>query len=423
MAFQAPPSVILCLLSVISGVLIMFIVVLLRLWQPKVARTASFLLSFWIGLSDALYRGTVIVSKQYEYVEQHLSDALVRYLFWSEYFYPVWFVLLTVMIAVDLQLTFIHHRRSQNRGFQRYYLPIATLAAFCITMPALFVPDIYWNTEFHGYTWTFGSSTRDSMFVMLGFNVWVALGVIYCAVIVVIIAYRLVQEVRSWGASVIDATTLAPRRSQFTVELHRSVARILLYPLVPIITQTLNVVVDWIPFYSDAANTVRRVGTILVSTQGILNLVVFLLNPALHRAISNIRDRNSTTIREPVLPLSTISDDKNAATPTLAKSVSGSVKGVHHEGPNRSTLFVPPGHQGSLGQDHHSVVSVAGRTSHSSLAETVHDSTLTCPYEVLTHASLPAMATMALESHSSMPTNLTLSTTLLGSRYLSKGSL
>ncbi|KAJ1981389.1 hypothetical protein H4R34_002097 [Dimargaris verticillata] len=423
MVFQAPPSVILSLLSVVSGVLIMFIVILLRLWQPKVARTASFLLSFWIGLSDALYRGTVIVSKQYEYVEQHLSDGLVRYLFWSEYFYPVWFVMLTVMIAVDLQLTFIHHRRSQNRSFQRYYLPIATLAAFCITIPALFVPDIYWNTEFHGYTWTFGTNTRDSIFVMLGFNIWVALGVVYCAVIVVIIAYRLVQEVRSWGASVLDTTTMSPRRSQFTVELHRSVARILLYPLVPIITQSLNVVVDWIPFYSDAASTVRRVGTILVSTQGILNLVVFLLNPALHRAISNIRDRNSTTFREPVLPLSTISNDKNAVTPTLTKSLPDSNNSVHHQGPDRTTLFVAPGEQWPLGQDHHSVASVSRKPSHSSLAETVHDSTLTCPYEALTHASLPAMATMALESHSSMPTNLTLSNTLLGSRYLSKGSL
>ncbi|KAJ1968507.1 hypothetical protein IWQ62_001206 [Dispira parvispora] len=65
----------------------------------------------------------------------------------------------------------------------------------------------------------------------------------------------------------------------------------MLYPLVPIITQSLNVVVDWLPFDSPISERVRQVGSILASTQGILNLIVFLLNPALHRAFSNLRDQ------------------------------------------------------------------------------------------------------------------------------------
>ncbi|KAJ1654565.1 hypothetical protein IWQ61_005527 [Dispira simplex] len=286
MGFQSSPSIMLSIMSVIAGTLVMLIVVVLRLRQPNVARTASFILSFWIGLSDALYRGTLVVSKQYEFVESHLSEALVRYLFWSEYFYPVWFMFLTVMVGLDLQLTFVHHLINPKK-FQPYYFPAATIFAFMITLPALLVPTIYWNRQIHGFSWTFGSALRDNLFIILGFNIWMGMGVLYCAIIVSIVAHRLISDMRHWSIN----KSLLIKPSTFSVELHRSVARIMLYPLVPIITQSLNVVVDWLPFDSPVAERVRQVGSILASTQGILNLTVFLLNPALHRAFSNLRDQ------------------------------------------------------------------------------------------------------------------------------------
>ncbi|KAJ1949454.1 hypothetical protein IWQ62_006730, partial [Dispira parvispora] len=219
MGFQSSPSIVLSIMSVISGTLVMLIVIVLRLGQPNVARTASFTLSFWIGLSDALYRGTLVVSKQYEFVESHLSESLVRYLFWSEYFYPVWFMLLTVMVGLDLQLTFIHQLINPKK-FQPYYFPAATILAFMITLPALLVPTIYWNRQIHGFSWTFGSAMRDNLFIILGFNIWMGMGVLYCAIIVSIVAHRLISDMRHWSIN----KSLLIKPSTFSVELHRSVA-------------------------------------------------------------------------------------------------------------------------------------------------------------------------------------------------------
>ncbi|KAL1916128.1 uncharacterized protein VTP21DRAFT_6132 [Calcarisporiella thermophila] len=97
----------------------MILVVLLRYTQPQATRSISFKLSFWIGLSDALYRSFYIIYVASDFLDEVIPNNLWlgRIIFWSFHFFPIWFSLLTVSIAFDLQLSAFHNKLTVQRSF------------------------------------------------------------------------------------------------------------------------------------------------------------------------------------------------------------------------------------------------------------------------------------------------------------------
>ncbi|KAJ2401476.1 hypothetical protein GGI23_001372 [Coemansia sp. RSA 2559] len=75
-----------------------------------------------------------------------------------------------------------------------------------------------------------------------------------------------------------------------------ALVRLLLYPLIPIFSFTLMVIVRWVWFRSNMPSrweVLNVVSGFLRALEGFLCLIVFLLNPALNRSFREIRKRNT----------------------------------------------------------------------------------------------------------------------------------
>ncbi|KAJ1720933.1 hypothetical protein LPJ53_004483 [Coemansia erecta] len=105
-------------------------------------------------------------------------------------------------------------------------------------------------------------------------------------------------------ASLPPQFTLRSNRSTFTSSSSNSqfriptlaLARLILYPLIPILSFTLMCVVRWVWFRSTMPSrweVLNVVSGILRALEGFLCLIVFLLNPALNRSFREIRKRNT----------------------------------------------------------------------------------------------------------------------------------
>ncbi|KAL1918631.1 uncharacterized protein VTP21DRAFT_2653 [Calcarisporiella thermophila] len=276
------------IVSIVSGGVIMATVVWLRLTQPDVVNTISFKLSFWIGLADFLYRGFFLLRTNFGLMDKVLptNHILCRFLFWTIIFFPLWFAFLTTAISFDLHLSFLH-RRGDMLKFQRWYFPISTALSVIIPFPALVIGDVYWDTKQHRFytNWGMGS---EFLFNILANNLWMCLAIAYSIAIIITVMVRVLRDLIDLKK---NRHIIRPEARFQERRLIFHVLRISLYPLVLIICQPASSVLGWL----QATNSVDfaiysqtfKVVAITTGIQGILNLIVFLLNPAVASALGN----------------------------------------------------------------------------------------------------------------------------------------
>ncbi|KAL1917973.1 uncharacterized protein VTP21DRAFT_3239 [Calcarisporiella thermophila] len=276
-------------LSAFSGLLMMGMVGYFQRLLPEVINSISFRISFWIGLVDMLWRIEYILVHSDEVMDPFSGKQhwFVRMLGFSGQFLKVWSALLSFCIALDLQLSFIH-RRTKLEKIQRCYVPVAFMIAFLANIEWLVYPDVSYRKEWE--TIVPGWSRRDGILNMaLGVSVWVAAAILYSMFVVVLVLVRVLSETRrlQTARDVTEALRIKERA------LINSVLRIVLYPLVLIVTQPTGLVADWLyTVTSESRSPILRelvkVDAVLVGLIGVLNLIVFLLNPALHRALAHV---------------------------------------------------------------------------------------------------------------------------------------
>ncbi|KAL1915989.1 uncharacterized protein VTP21DRAFT_5993 [Calcarisporiella thermophila] len=282
----SPGDLTINILSAICGFLMMVIVVWLRRTQPDVANTISFKLSFWIGLVDMLWRTEFIISKSDELLNPIAGrDHWVAHLFlWVISFLRLWAVLPTICIAIDLQLSFIHHRKDMKR-IQRWYIPGMFIFTFLVTLIYLTRNKVmYDNVKFQ-----FISNASPLNLILtkaLCMTLWMSLSVLYSIVVVIMVLIRALQATRNLKRTLNISEEVRAEEMQ----LINSVLRIMLYPVVHIITLPSGIVLEWVTLTTTDPNfhilsKAREVDNILQGSIGILNFLVFLLNPALHRAL------------------------------------------------------------------------------------------------------------------------------------------
>ncbi|KAL1923438.1 uncharacterized protein VTP21DRAFT_8418 [Calcarisporiella thermophila] len=274
------------ILSIISGCLMVVFVTWLRFSQPDVANTVSFKLSFWIGLADAIYRGFFLLRQYHDLMDRVLpsNKALCRFFFWTMISIPLWFAFLTTAIAFDLHLTFIL-RRTGLKKIQQLYFPVASILALIITLPVLIMGNVSWSPEQHHFN-TDWSPLTLILTTILENNLWMCISIVYSTIIVILIllrALRYLREVKNSCLHIDSGNRHSERRLVF------SVLRILLYPLVLVLCQSVSSFQAWIATLNKFSHPIYRqlfrVGAITTGLQGVLNLLVFFINPAFVEAM------------------------------------------------------------------------------------------------------------------------------------------
>ncbi|KAL1920703.1 uncharacterized protein VTP21DRAFT_1080 [Calcarisporiella thermophila] len=275
------------LVSIVFAVMMMGIVVWLRIMRPKVSNNISFTLSFWIGLADALYRAFYLLFMAHDFNDSVLpsNNWLCRILLWSFFFFPIWFSLLTVSIAFDLQLSFIHEKLI-IRQYQGWYLPISTIVAFAVTTPQLFYRKAWWNIEYKYISTDWPYETELALNIVQSSIILAS--ILYSIIIIIISLHKVFETIRKMEK---DRVKKFENR-KIELQVIVSVIRVLGYPLVLIIclpaTSILALLYATHSRFTPVGDATLVAQNITAGMQGILNFIVFLFNPSLTQSLSNV---------------------------------------------------------------------------------------------------------------------------------------
>ncbi|KAL1916125.1 uncharacterized protein VTP21DRAFT_6129 [Calcarisporiella thermophila] len=281
--------------SIVCALVMMGMVLYLRCKQPDVANTIALKLTLWIGLVDILSRIVFLIR-----VNPSVLNSIVSSMPWAphllvymKYFSTMWFVFLNAAIAFDLHLSFLC-RRNNIKFIQRLYCPLTMLASLLLSSPFVVITNIQWNVETQTITVSIDPIIALSLEILC-FDLWVLSSILYSVAIMlavaihVFISLHFIQEnIESMPVDMQD------RGRQYT----HSVLWILLYPMVLMVCCPADILLSW-AFLLRLKTTpytlmVLQAEAITTGLQGILNLLVFLLNPAVGRSLSPYRIFNTS---------------------------------------------------------------------------------------------------------------------------------
>ncbi|KAL1916126.1 uncharacterized protein VTP21DRAFT_6130 [Calcarisporiella thermophila] len=276
--------------SIACALVMMVIALFLRCKQPTIANTISLKLSLWIGLADVLSRVNFLIRVNpaaMNFIVSQVSWA-PRLFSYTSHFFPMWFAFLSAAIALDLHLTVLC-RRNNIGPMQRLYCPVATLAGLIINLPFAFVGNIYWDAEIHSI---FNSVELAPALAVeiLCFDVWMMSTILYSFAVILTVVFHALKSLSAIRKNLGSMSAETQKRER---QFIYSLLRILLYPLVLVVCCPVLNFLGWVFFlHQEITHTLLVLMHAEAITSGLqvaLNLLVFLLNPAVVRAISRYK--------------------------------------------------------------------------------------------------------------------------------------
>ncbi|KAJ1862116.1 hypothetical protein LPJ78_004920 [Coemansia sp. RSA 989] len=334
------------ILSMASSILVILACTWVRLCHKKYFKRISLRISGFIAMGDLLSATAELLMMNTGLMLKQSASGL-RFILWLSMFSSLLFVFLTLSISLQLHLSTLTKRVRVGvyMKMEKWYVPISfVLAAGLPAVAVSMMQDIFWVPWMHSFSWPVSAGKRRLVLWSCHF-VWVALAILYTATISLLLAIVLR---RMWRDSVqVIAEPRAPEKwdwARLTMSvrpsedsssstLHsplgrpslsakagrgfmmtlmsndaltgravavrsyvdrrrflRSVQRLVLYPLIPVITQLGIVACN---MTEEPSKALYIYGTAMSATCGIFNLVVFALNPALPDIISDQMIRDS----------------------------------------------------------------------------------------------------------------------------------
>ncbi|KAJ2516030.1 hypothetical protein H4217_004834 [Coemansia sp. RSA 1939] len=191
------------IVSAVSGFVISASCMFLRKWHPPIAYTAAFHISFWIGIQALITHTGSAISVRLPDASQDMQNnkPLIRFLIWAQFAMPLWFVFLNVAIATDLMFSQLFRLNiTRLQAMHRWYLPVATLMAFTLALPLLIYHSEY-QPSANVFSVQFPSALSVTLYYILAFDVWIAIGIVYCFVVVSLVVSIIVIKLRKKRAA------------------------------------------------------------------------------------------------------------------------------------------------------------------------------------------------------------------------------
>ncbi|KAJ2305099.1 hypothetical protein H4R23_006378 [Coemansia sp. Cherry 401B] len=334
-------------LSLISSLVVVLSVGWIRWRHRKYLERLSLRVSGYVAIADALGAVCELLMMNTELMLRQSSDGL-RFVLWLSIFSSLVFVILTVGVAVQLHLSALTRVRvGVYMRLERWYAGLALglaagLAAVCVAP----MRGLYWVPWMHAFSWPTDAWKRRLVLWSCHY-VWVAVAIVYAGGVAGVLAlvirrmYRDSAEVISeprapekwdwarltgsqraseetlgsvgsggstakpWaggrgyvmtlvGSDAATGRAVAVRSYVDRQRFCRSVQRLALYPLVPLVTQLGVVACNMTETPSKA---LYIYGTAMSAATGLFNLIVFLCNPALPDIVAErvARRTNSLT--------------------------------------------------------------------------------------------------------------------------------
>ncbi|KAJ1655489.1 hypothetical protein IWQ61_004779 [Dispira simplex] len=254
------------------------IVLVFWVWKkyPSSKESPSFCLTLWIAVADIPLRIVDLFS-----IDILLPDgfprnqAFARFFLWLNVFGALWFVYLTGMISLDLQLVFFHRLPRQAR-IRRWYPLVGFIIAFLASIPLLCIPKV--GIAEAGQIVLGGASLSTIRGIVMWGAIAMQIGIVYSLAVVTSVFVKILSA-RSKLRQLSD--------KGFSKDMGRSLIRnvylIIAYPVVLFIIYIPYSVDSWFVDLLEGPLAIRWhwVATLLFSSQGIFSFLIMLFHPVM----------------------------------------------------------------------------------------------------------------------------------------------
>ncbi|KAI9284140.1 hypothetical protein BC943DRAFT_381408 [Umbelopsis sp. AD052] len=280
-------------ISIAVGFIVIISVVLIRLYRPALGRTITVRLSGWIALADILVCSIQIIYIHGNELFTNVSPLALGFVLTSLQTSSLFFVYLTVCIAINLHLTILTSKyRNVADKIDPWMVPVSFIWANVTTIPFHIWFQAEWNPQIGGFVKT--PAWAAPYYMWASQYVWQLLGELYCACVIVMVLVKLYnmrkyQEKQS-SAQNRNQIESADQHGRSSKRITFVMLRIVWYPVIPIITQTWLIVMNSIPPPHNI--TWININNIMSALQGVLNGIVFCLNPATYALWQEWRNKS-----------------------------------------------------------------------------------------------------------------------------------
>ncbi|KAL1916386.1 uncharacterized protein VTP21DRAFT_5577 [Calcarisporiella thermophila] len=279
-------NVYLNIFSIIGGLIVVLITFFLWIYDFRLVNRVSLRLNFAISAIDII-KAALIYS--YTFADNS-SGWWCGFSVWFITWLTILYLLLNVAIAFNLQWIILLQRplhRWMERGL--YFLG-SLLLSLAITLPPYLTGNFGFDRA-QGTCWYVDSWTPTSkLWQWFTFLVPSLFSILYCTVVVAFVVLKIWRDNRELNKHIQASDDILPFQHRTRLAVNRVLARIVLYPLIPLVTQSLLVASEIYIHATGQFNQVLSVfGNAGTDLPGVFNCIAFLVDPAVANAFSKIR--------------------------------------------------------------------------------------------------------------------------------------
>ncbi|KAI9229924.1 MAG: hypothetical protein DHS80DRAFT_21835 [Piptocephalis tieghemiana] len=278
-------------LSVLAALFVIGLYFFLRSHRPLGVNRVSLRLSVVAALADVLFGSCIILTN----VPKDGNSPMCTFSVFGYIFFSLLSLFLISCIALNLVILLVYGRGNAHHLESRFYLGSILLASLIAGSGLL--SGVYGWQASENTCWFRGDITLETlMWRGVTFYLWISLVILLCFGCVTVLVLHLRRQELAFHRlqSQMDPQCVSRIRSIRSGELDRLnamhlIRRILFYPLIPIITQTLSVFVELDMYYRRTINRpLFFASTVAIPLQGFLTLIFFLTDPSIQRTLSDL---------------------------------------------------------------------------------------------------------------------------------------
>ncbi|CAG8559389.1 2190_t:CDS:2 [Dentiscutata erythropus] len=283
-------NITLSIASIIGGFIVLIIILIMWLYDKKLVNRVSLRLSGLISFVDILSGAAAIAYTLYAVGDTNACT----FIGWAMSFLPTLYLFLTVMIAFNLQVVFLHRKKVSSFS-DRWYIPVAFFTSFAINILPLIYHRFGYDTEGKQCLYRDPGGDGTLKWRLFTFVIPVSFSMLYCTSVLIVVIMKLIFEHRK----LVDAvhtqksnTTLTAKNKRQKLLLLKLVSRISLYAAIPLLNVS-GIVVEYTML---SINKQLRLpppitywAVIGSCLPGLFNCLAFLFDPAIHNALRKVK--------------------------------------------------------------------------------------------------------------------------------------
>ncbi|CAG8437810.1 7776_t:CDS:2 [Diversispora eburnea] len=282
-------NIYLSVVSMTGGFIVLVIITAMWLYNKKLVNRVSLRLTAMISLVD-IFTGVTMIEFA-TYLKKDTTKCTIIALAMS--FCTQFYLILTAMIAFNLQILFLH-RKKVSTFPNKWYTPLAFLIVSAINIPPLVYNRFGYDSFGQHCLYRNPNARETQIWKIVTFIIPVSLTLIYCTIVFIFVICKIIFEHRKLAEvvhsqSTSSLTAKARRQKKLLLKL---VSRIAMYALIPLLNITGIVVsYSWVTIHKNELLPLwlSYWGIIGSCLPGFSNCVAFLFDPAIHNALRKVK--------------------------------------------------------------------------------------------------------------------------------------